>query len=118
MTGPGNDCIFCKIVRKEIHVQLEYEDSAVAAFKDKNPQASVHILIVPKAHLGGVNDIGENDTALLGQMLITAKNMAAKFNIKDSGYRLVMNCGRNAGQAVDHLHLHLLGGRSFGWPPG
>jgi len=113
-----NDCIFCKIANKEIPVPFEYEDSAVAAFNDKNPQAPVHILIVPKAHMPKINDAAEKDIRLLGQMLMAAKNIAAKRKISDSGYRLIINCGRDGGQLVEHLHIHLLGGRPLGWPPG
>lgn len=113
-----NGCIFCKIANKEIPVQLEYEDSAVVAFKDKNPQAPVHILIVPKEHIPDVNNVTEKNVELLGDMLILVKNLAAKLKISDSGYRVTINCGRDGGQAVDHLHIHLLGGRPFAWPPG
>ncbi|MDD5680034.1 MAG: histidine triad nucleotide-binding protein [Candidatus Omnitrophica bacterium] len=118
MTASKNDCIFCKIANKEMPVQLEYEDGVVAAFKDKNPQAPVHILIVPKTHIPSINNATERDTKLLGDILISSKNIAAKLKISDSGYRLVINCGRGGGQLVDHLHLHLLGGRTFSWPPG
>jgi len=118
MPDRKNDCIFCKIVNKEIPAHLEYEDNNIAAFSDKNPQAPVHMLIVPKTHIPKIHDAGEKDAKVLGEMLLAAKNIAAKAGISESGYRLVINCGRHGGQLVDHLHLHLLGGRLFHWPPG
>lgn len=118
ISGRKNDCIFCKIVNKEIPVRLEYEDNNIAAFSDRNPQAPVHVLIVPKTHISMMRDAGEKDVKILGRMLLAAKNIAAKTRISKSGYRLVINCGRHGGQLVDHLHLHLLGGRPFHWPPG
>lgn len=118
MTNHKNSCIFCKIAAKEIPAHLEYEDNNVAAFNDKNPQAPVHVLIIPKAHIPGIHDAGEKDAKVLGGMLLAAKNIAAKAGISELGYRLVINCGRHGGQLVDHLHLHLLGGRQFQWPPG
>lgn len=113
-----NDCIFCKIVNKEIPIRLEYEDGSIAAFSDRNPQAPVHALIVPKTHISTMRDAEEKDAKVLGRMLLAAKNIAAKTGISESGYRLIINCGRHGGQLVDHLHLHLLGGRPFHWPPG
>lgn len=113
-----NECIFCKIGRKEIPVKLEYEDDFMAAFNDKNPQAPVHILIIPKTHIARISDVSRKENDLLGRMLMAAKDIAATKGLSSSGYRLVINCGRDSGQLVDHLHIHLLGGRSFSWPPG
>lgn len=118
MADRKTDCVFCKIANREIPVKFEYEDDNVAAFNDKNPQAPVHILIVPKTHISKISDVAEKDATVLGDMFLAAKNIAAKTAILKSGYRLVINCGRYGGQLVDHLHLHLLGGRTFSWPPG
>ena len=114
----GGGCIFCKIAKKEIQVPLEYEDNDIIAFSDKDPQAPVHILIVPKSHIARINDITSKNTGLLGKMAVIAKEIAGKKNVFDSGYRLVLNCGKDGGQAVEHMHMHLLGGRQLGWPPG
>lgn len=111
-------CIFCKIAKKEIGAAIEYEDGSVIAFNDKDPQAPVHVLIMPKEHIGSVNDITAGTTGLLETMVIAAKEIARKKGIYDSGYRLTINCGKDGGQLIEHLHMHLLGGRQFGWPPG
>ena len=113
-----NDCIFCKIAKKEIKAAIEYEDGSVVAFDDKNPQAPVHVLIIPKVHIAGLNDVTLQTMDLLGKMTMAAKEMAKKKKITDSGYRLTINCGLHGGQLVEHLHMHLLGGRVLGWPPG
>ncbi len=118
MNNHKSECIFCKISRKEIPVDLEYEDDIIAAFNDKNPQAPVHILIVPKAHIAKISDTVEKELGLLGRMLSVARDIAANKKLPSSGYRLVINCGQDGGQLVDHLHIHLLGGRRLGWPPG
>lgn len=112
------DCLFCKIAKKEIPSNTVFENKDIMAFRDISPQAPVHILIIPKKHIPGLNDIAVEDEALLGQIQALAKELAAKEKISEDGYRLVTNCGRNAGQAVAHLHYHLLGGRKFKWPPG
>jgi histidine triad (HIT) family protein len=112
------NCIFCKIIGRKIPVQLEYEDNAVVAFCDKNPQAPVHILVVPKTHISKVTAAGRRSANLLGQMLTAVKHIAAKKKISGAGYRVVINCGRDGGQLIEHVHMHLLGGRSLGWPPG
>lgn len=112
------DCLFCKIAKKEIPAQIVFENKDVVAFKDIAPQAPVHILIISKKHIPSMNDIAVQDAALLGQIQCLAKELAVKENISGDGYRLVLNCGRNGGQAVGHLHYHLLGGRKFIWPPG
>jgi histidine triad (HIT) family protein len=95
-----------------------YEDDDVLAFKDINPQAPVHVLVIPKRHITTTNDVGDADAALIGKMFLTGKKIAAQLNIADSGYRLVNNCNADGGQSVWHIHLHLLGGRPLTWPPG
>lgn len=112
------DCLFCRIAKKDIPAQVVFEDKDIIAFRDIAPQAPVHILIIPKKHIPGMNDITAQDTALLGQIQSVAKDIAKQENISADGYRLVLNCGKNGGQAVAHLHYHLLGGRKFIWPPG
>ena len=114
----GGDCIFCKIAKKEIVVPIEHEDESILAFNDKKPQAPVHVLIIPKGHIGKVNDITAETAGLLGKMAMTAIALAKKKKVFDSGYRLIVNCGKDGGQLVEHLHMHLLGGRQLGWPPG
>jgi histidine triad (HIT) family protein len=113
-----SDCIFCKIGRKEIAAKIIYDDRQVVAFEDLNPQAPVHTLIVPKAHFATLNDIGAEQEGLLGHMTLVATKIARDKGLGDTGYRLVMNTLEAAGQSVFHLHLHLLGGRRFVWPPG
>ena len=112
------DCLFCRIVAKEIPSKAVFEDSHLVAFEDVNPQAPVHILIVPKEHIEKVSDLAERDMEIVGRLVLAAKNIADKKGIQESGYRIVLNCNRDAGQVVFHLHLHLLGGRKFAWPPG
>lgn len=112
------DCIFCKIVNKQIPARFEYENDQVVAFNDVNPQAPAHIIIIPKAHIERVSDLDLKDRDLITELVLVANELAKKKNISDSGYRLVINCNRGAGQSVFHLHLHLLGGRALQWPPG
>lgn len=109
------DCIFCKIAKKEIKSNLLLETENYVAFHDINPQAPVHVLIIPKKHYDSLNNI--DDPELLGELLLGAKEVAEKLNIKD-GYRIVLNTGENAGQTVFHIHLHVLGARQMLWPPG
>ena len=113
-----SDCIFCKIAKKEIPATIEHEDGAIIAFNDKNPEAPVHVLIIPKKHIDKISDIVPETSDLLGKMILAAKEIAEKKKILDSGYRLVINCGKDGGQLIEHLHIHLLGGRQLGWPPG
>lgn len=108
-----NECLFCKISDKKISAKIEYEDEEIVAFDDINPKAPVHILIVPKKHIPSVAEITEGDTGLLGKMIFVAKKLAEEKGIAESGYRLVFNTKKNAGQIVDHIHLHLLGGQKF-----
>ena len=111
------DCIFCKIGRKEIPSKFVYEDAEIFAFEDIHPQAPTHLLICPRKHMISLNDAGAGDASLLGQVLLVAKKLAAERGIS-GGYRVIFNNGAGAGQSVDHLHLHLLGGRAMRWPPG
>lgn len=112
------DCLFCKIVQGEIPAKKAYEDEEVLAFYDIDPQAPVHVLIIPKTHIESINALEREQDALLGHMFEVAKRLAQELGVKDTGYRLVTNIGADAGQSVPHLHLHLLGGRSMEWPPG
>lgn len=112
------DTIFLRIIRREIPAQIEYEDEDVIAIKDINPQAPVHILIIPKKRIRTLNDVAEEDIPLLGKMTYVAVQIAMEKGIAETGYRLVWNCNRDAGQSVFHIHLHLLGGRILSWPPG
>ncbi len=109
-------CIFCKIARGEVPAQMIVNNKEIVAFRDLNPQAPVHILIVPKKHVASLDDA--NDSDLLGRMMVLAAALARQEKIARSGYRTVVNTGRDGGQSVDHLHIHLLGGRPFTWPPG
>jgi histidine triad (HIT) family protein len=111
-----SDCLFCKIAVRELPAQLVFEDAEAVAFKDINPQAPTHVLIVPKKHVASLAQAGEDDAALLGHLQRVSARVAAQLGLKS--FRLVANNGRGAGQSVDHLHYHLLGGRSMSWPPG
>ncbi len=111
------DCLFCKICRKEIPAKLVHEDADVFAFEDINPQAPTHILICPRRHFESLNEATAGDQAVLGKIQMIAAKLARERNLL-GGYRTVVNTGRGAGQTVFHLHLHLLGGRAFHWPPG
>lgn len=111
------ETIFSKIIRKEIPAEIVYEDNLALAFKDVNPQAPVHILVIPKQAIAKLSDAESPDHALMGHLLLTAKRVADQVGLTN-GYRLVINTGADGGQTVDHLHLHILGGRSMTWPPG
>lgn len=111
-----SDCLFCKMVAGVINPDIVFEDENVLAFRDINPQAPVHILIIPKRHIAILNDL--DDTLLAGQILQTAVKLAKQEGIAETGYRTVFNCNKHGGQDVYHLHLHLLGGRQMTWPPG
>ncbi len=113
-----SDCIFCKLATKEIPTRAVYEDEAIFAFHDVNPQAPVHILVIPKKHYTNILDVTESDTELLGRMIQTATRIAADQGFAQNGFRVVLNCNRDGGQSVDHLHFHLLAGRRMTWPPG
>ncbi len=113
------DTIFSRIISKEVKADIVFESNTVMAFKDINPQAPVHILIVPKIEIPKVTDInGKEHAQLLGEMIDVANKLAKENNIAEDGFRLVMNCGQKGGQEVYHLHMHLLGGRQMRWPPG
>ncbi|HOW76397.1 MAG TPA: histidine triad nucleotide-binding protein [Candidatus Competibacteraceae bacterium] len=113
-----NDCIFCKIAAGDIPATALYDDGEVLAFSDINPEAPIHLLIIPRKHIPTLNDLTEVDAALIGRMHLAAKQLAAELGVADSGYRTVINCNHNAGQLVFHIHMHLLAGRELGWPPG
>ena len=112
------DCLFCRIISKEIKSDIVLEDEDVLAFRDINPQAPIHFLIVPKKHISTINDLQPEDEALAAKIILTAKSLAKQENIDANGYRLVFNCNNDGGQEVYHIHLHLLGGRRMQWPPG
>lgn len=113
-----DDCLFCKIVAGDIPADTVYENDQVFAFRDIDPKAPTHILIIPKEHIATTNDLAEAHKTLVGEMLLAAKEIAGQEGIADSGYRTVFNCNGDGGQAVYHIHLHLLGGRQMTWPPG
>lgn len=114
---PIENCIFCRIVRKEVSSQIVFENERIVAFKDLNPQAPTHILVVPKKHIASLVEAQEEDFPLLGEVQKAARDLAVQGKLA-SGFRLVVNNGRGAGQSVDHVHYHLLGGRRLTWPPG
>lgn len=110
--------LFLRIIRREIPANIVYETDQVLAFRDIDPKAPVHILIIPKQHIRTVNDIRADQATVVGEMVLAAQAIAAQEGIAESGYRLVMNCNDDGGQSVFHIHLHLLGGRHLAWPPG
>lgn len=112
------DCIFCKIINKEIPSEVVYEDERILAFKDINPAAPTHILIIPKKHIPTLLDLQPEDSDVIGHIVLTANRLASQYGLEEQGFRLVSNCKENAGQTVFHIHFHLLGGRHFCWPPG
>ena len=113
-----SDCLFCKMVAGEIKPDVVFEDDAVLAFRDANPQAPLHVLIIPRVHIATTNDLTDENADIVGKLYLAAKQIAADEGVAEPGYRMVMNCNPGAGQSVYHIHLHLLGGRSLGWPPG
>jgi histidine triad (HIT) family protein len=112
------ECLFCRIVKHEVPASIVHEDDRVLAFNDINPQAATHILLVPRKHIATLNDLGPQDDGIVGELVRRAAAIAAERGIAASGYRVVFNTNREAGQTVFHIHLHLIGGRSLGWPPG
>ncbi len=112
------DCLFCKIIAGEIPCDKIYEDDNVFAFRDINPQAPLHVLIIPKKHIAMINDLETEDAETMGHLFVAAKKIAQQEGYAEEGYRTVMNCGEAAGQTVFHVHLHLLAGRNLTWPPG
>lgn len=113
-----SDCIFCKIVNGEIPSKKVYEDENVLAFYDISPEAPVHVVVIPKQHIQSVNDLNEDNLEIVSQIFKAINKIVIELGIADGGYRIVNNCGKDGGQTVNHLHFHLLGGRSLNWPPG
>ena len=109
----SKDCIFCQIINKQAPAKIVYEDEQLVAFPDIQPKAPVHLIIVPKKHLESLNQAENSDSVILGQLFLAAKKLAQEYHLADSGYKLAMNVGRGGGQLVNHLHLHLLGGREL-----
>lgn len=113
-----DDCIFCKIAKGDIPSDIVYEDEKVIAFNDLEPQAPTHILVIPKKHIESLNTIKEEDVEIISYIFDIIPKLAGNLGIKESGYRVVNNCGSDGGQTVGHIHFHVLGGRSLQWPPG
>ena len=112
------DCLFCRIAAGDVPAALVYQDERLIAFKDINPQAPMHVLVVPRRHIATLNDLSETDDGLVGEMIRRAAAIAGGQGYSDRGYRTIFNCNADAGQTVFHIHLHVLGGRSLKWPPG
>ncbi len=117
MTDTGQ-CLFCRIVSGDLNAEIVHEDPLAVAFRDINPQAPVHALVVPRKHVASLNDLLPEDEPMVGHLVTVARTVAASLGVAESGYRTVFNCGAQAGQSVAHIHLHILGGRSLSWPPG
>ena len=113
-----SNCLFCRIIAGEIPGNIVYQDDRLVAFRDINPQAPMHVLVVPRRHVASLNDLDAADDALIGEMVRRAAAIAREHGHAERGYRTVFNCNADAGQTVFHIHLHVLGGRVFGWPPG
>ncbi len=113
-----NDCIFCRIAEGAIPATIVYSDTEIVAFRDVDPKAPTHVLVIPRRHIDSVNELDPDDAALVGRLVLAGKAVAAADGIAEPGYRLVLNTGPDGGQSVAHLHLHVLGGRGMGWPPG
>ena len=111
------ECLFCKIVAGDIPADIVYESETAVAFRDINPQAPTHVLVIPREHISTINDISVDHHEVVGSLFTAAKEIAEAEGIADDGYRAVMNCNESAGQSVFHIHLHVLGGKSMGWPP-
>ncbi len=116
--SPAAGCLFCRIARRELPAKILFEDERVLAFEDMRPQAPVHVLVIPKAHFASLNDAPEGSEALLGELLLAARRAARDTGIAETGYRVVLNTGRDSGQEILHIHFHVLGGRRLHWPPG
>jgi histidine triad (HIT) family protein len=114
----ATDCLFCKMVSGTIKPDVVYQDKDVLAFKDINPQAPLHVLIVPKKHIATLNDLSEADSGIIARLYLAGQKIARDAGVAEKGYRTVINCNADAGQSVFHIHLHVLGGRLMGWPPG
>ncbi len=113
-----NDCVFCRMASGEIKPDIVYQDEWVLAFRDLNPKAPTHVLVIPREHIATINDLEQKHAELVGRMYLAAKRVAEQDDIAERGYRTVINCNAEAGQSVYHLHLHVLGGRTMTWPPG
>ena len=113
-----SDCLFCKIIRREIPASIVYEDDRVLAFNDINPQGPTHVLVVPKEHIASLNELTSENDAIVGELVRRAAAIAKERGISTGGYRTLFNTNRDAGQTVFHIHLHLIGGRALHWPPG
>lgn len=113
-----SDCLFCGVANKKIKSKSVYENEIIFAFEDINPQAPVHIVIIPKKHIGSISELKAEDASIIGELIIRISKIALQKGISDSGFRVVANTGEDGGQTVKHLHFHLLGGRQFSWPPG
>lgn len=113
-----SDCLFCKMVNGDIKPDIAYETDSVLAFRDLNPQAPTHILIIPKQHISTLNELEDNHAQVVGELYLAAKEIAKQQGIAEAGYRTLINCNEDGGQTVFHLHLHLMGGRVMKWPPG
>lgn len=113
-----DNCLFCKMASGEIKPDVIYEDDQVLAFRDINPQAPTHALVIPRRHISTLNDLQADDAALMGKLFLVAKNIAQQEGIADTGYRTLVNCNADGGQEVFHIHLHVMGGRRMTWPPG
>jgi histidine triad (HIT) family protein len=118
MSDPAADCLFCRIVRKEIPAKVLFENDRILAFEDIRPKAPVHVLVIPKDHFASLNDAPEGAEALLGEILLRARAISREKGIGETGYRIVLNTARDSGQEIFHIHFHVLGGRPMGWPPG
>jgi len=112
------DCIFCRIAAGQVPAEIVQQDDLVVSFRDANPQAPTHLLVIPRKHIASLRDLRQEDQELVGHIVQVGAQLAKSEGIGESGFRLVANCGRQAGQSVDHVHFHLLGGRALGWPPG
>jgi len=112
------ECIFCKVIKKEIPSEIVYEDEHILAFKDIKPAAPVHLLIIPKKHITSLSDLHEEDAELMGRIQIASVHLARQMGLAEQGFRVVCNCGHDGGQMVMHIHYHLLAGRQMQWPPG
>ena len=113
-----DDCIFCRIAAGDIPAELVYEDELVVGFRDLNPQAPTHVLVIPRKHIATLNDLSDDDELIVGRMIGAARKIARQEGLDEAGYRTVMNCNEAGGQTVFHIHLRLLGGRMMHWPPG
>ena len=114
----NEDCLFCKIAGGDIPADIIHETDTAVAFRDINPQAPTHALVIPRRHIATINDLQDGDEEVVGDLFLAAAKIAAQEGIADDGYRVVMNCNEGAGQTVFHIHLHLVGGRAMSWPPG